>query len=152
MLVISYISKFSLKYRLDPISLPDQFMKKLLRHTWPGNVRQLINLTEQIVVMCQAHFSAEIFDKLYNNLIKYSPNLPAFHPEDPTNISTNQSPYSYQDKGDFSSEIREKTLEHEAYLINEALKKTKYNKSQAAAYLGLSRTTLYNKMKKLNLT
>ncbi len=151
-LVKNYISKFSSKYRLDPISIPDQFMEKLLRHSWPGNVRQLINLTEQIVVMSQAYFNPEIFENLYHHLIKYSPNLPAPHSEEPVNVAANQSPYFDQDKTDFSFEIREKTLEHEAHLISAALKKTKYNKSRAAAYLGLSRTTLYNKIKKLNLT
>ncbi len=159
-LVKSYVSKFSWKYKQDPIHLPDPFMEKLIRHSWPGNVRQLVNFTEQMVLMCEAHFNPDIFETLYHHLIKYSPNLQNSHGIDPADnshikktadISINQNPAGFnEEKKKFSCEIREKTLEHEAYLISAALEKTKYNKSQAAEYLGMSRTTLYNKMKKLN--
>ena len=149
-LVKWYISKFSLKYKLNPISIPVQFMEKLLHHSWPGNVRQLINFTEQIVIMCQVHFNSGIFENLYHQLIQYSPDLPALNIEKSIH-STNHSPHSDQGNADFNFEIREKTLEHEAYLISAALERTKHNKSKAAAYLGISRTTLYNKMKTLNL-
>jgi len=150
-LIKSYISKFSWKYKLEPIHIPDPFMEKLIRHSWPGNVRQLINFTEQMVLICQAQFDSDVFEKLYHHLIKYSPDLQKRHIEEPADISVNQSADVNLNKKNFSFEIREKTLEHEAYLICAALEKTKYNKTQAAAYLGMSRTTLYNKMKKLNL-
>jgi len=150
-LIKSYISKFSWKYKLTPIQISHSFMEKLMGHSWPGNVRQLINFTEQIVLMCQGHFNPGIFETLYYHLLKYSPNLENSLIKEPVDISKGYSPDVDQDKNNFSCEIREKILEHEAYLISAALERSKHNKTSAAAYLGMSRTTLYNKMKKLNL-
>ncbi|MBU8911222.1 MAG: sigma 54-interacting transcriptional regulator [Desulfobacterales bacterium] len=147
----NFISKFSWKYKLTPIHIPGPFMEKLMNHSWPGNVRQLINFTEQMVLMSQGHFNPDIFETLYYHLIKYSPNIEKSIKKESINISKDYSSDVDQDKNNFSCEIREKTLEHEAYLISAALERSKHNKTSAAAYLGMSRTTLYNKMRKLNL-
>ena len=39
------------KYRMERISLTDDAKKLLMRYKWPGNVRQLKNITEQISVL-----------------------------------------------------------------------------------------------------
>lgn len=42
---------FSEKYQMPPISLTDEARQLLLHYPWPGNVRQLKNITEQISVL-----------------------------------------------------------------------------------------------------
>ncbi len=42
---------FSEKYHMPPISLTDEARQMLLHYPWPGNVRQLKNITEQISVL-----------------------------------------------------------------------------------------------------
>ena len=44
---------FAEKYRMPPISLDDQALQVLLSYSWPGNIRQLKNITEQISVIEQ---------------------------------------------------------------------------------------------------
>lgn len=39
------------KYHCDPIRLTEDGKVRLLKYTWPGNIRQLRNLTEQLSVM-----------------------------------------------------------------------------------------------------
>ena len=39
------------KYRMDRITLDDEAKQLLMRYKWPGNVRQLKNITEQISVL-----------------------------------------------------------------------------------------------------
>lgn len=39
------------KYHREPVTLTDDAKELLLRHKWPGNIRQLRNLTEQISVI-----------------------------------------------------------------------------------------------------
>lgn len=39
------------KYHCDPIRLTEDGKERLLKYTWPGNIRQLRNLTEQLSVM-----------------------------------------------------------------------------------------------------
>ncbi len=42
---------FSEKYRMPPISLTSEAREVLLRYPWPGNVRQLKNIIEQISIL-----------------------------------------------------------------------------------------------------
>jgi len=42
---------FAEKYQMPPISLTDEARQLLLHYPWPGNVRQLKNITEQISVL-----------------------------------------------------------------------------------------------------
>ncbi len=42
---------FSEKYKMPPVSLTDEARQLLMRYPWPGNVRQLKNVTEQISVL-----------------------------------------------------------------------------------------------------
>ena len=42
---------FAEKYHMPPISLTDEARQMLLHYPWPGNVRQLKNITEQISVL-----------------------------------------------------------------------------------------------------
>jgi transcriptional regulator with PAS, ATPase and Fis domain len=42
---------FSEKYRMPPVSLTSEAREVLLRYPWPGNVRQLKNITEQISIL-----------------------------------------------------------------------------------------------------
>lgn len=44
------------KYRLPRIELSDGAKNILLKYKWPGNVRQLKNITEQISVLCTERF------------------------------------------------------------------------------------------------
>lgn len=40
------------KYRMEKVTLTDEARQMLLRYKWPGNVRQLKNITEQISILC----------------------------------------------------------------------------------------------------
>lgn len=44
---------FSEKYRMPPITLSDEARAVLINYRWPGNIRQLKNITEQISVIEQ---------------------------------------------------------------------------------------------------
>lgn len=41
------------KYRIEPVRLTDNARELLLRYKWPGNIRQLRNLVEQISIISQ---------------------------------------------------------------------------------------------------
>lgn len=46
-----FASDFAEKYRMPAIQLTDDAKKVLLTYTWPGNIRQLKNITEQISII-----------------------------------------------------------------------------------------------------
>lgn len=67
---------FAEKYRMPPIVLDDQAKSLLVNYRWPGNVRQLKNITEQIsIIEKERDITAEVI-RLYlpNDSMK---NLPA---------------------------------------------------------------------------
>jgi DNA-binding NtrC family response regulator len=107
-----------------------------MNYSWPGNVRQLLNFTERLVLMCRTTFNIAIFDKHIEDLHQYQP------------VSTD-----HQGNGKMNS-IRHKLIQnHRAFeteMILDALEKCQYNKGKAARLLGISRTTLWKKMKQLD--
>ena len=57
------------KYRLPKITLTEDAKQLMLKYKWPGNVRQLKNITEQMSVLVQ---DREIDAKLLSNFIPVS--------------------------------------------------------------------------------
>lgn len=46
-----FAQEFSEKYRMPPVKLTDEAVQLLIEYRWPGNVRQLKNVTEQISII-----------------------------------------------------------------------------------------------------
>ena len=42
------------KYRMERITLTEEAKKMLVKYKWPGNVRQLKNITEQMSILCES--------------------------------------------------------------------------------------------------
>lgn len=115
---------------------PDVF-KVFNEYKWPGNVRELENIIERGVNICQTN---EItIDHLDNELFKS--NI----------ILNNQSKYINSNKN-LKAEKAEYTIKTIAELENEAIQQAleiyNGNISEAAKALGITRNTIYNKMKK----
>jgi transcriptional regulator with PAS, ATPase and Fis domain len=64
-----FAANFADKYKMPPIKLNDEAVVMLTNYYWPGNIRQLKNVAEQISVIEQ---SREIDT---NTLLKYLPNF-----------------------------------------------------------------------------
>ncbi len=76
---------FAEKYRMPPLILDEEARILLENYRWPGNVRQLKNITEQISIIEQNRdISAAILQRYLPSIS--SKNLPALfnHPEDKT--------------------------------------------------------------------
>jgi two-component system, NtrC family, response regulator HydG len=99
-------------------------LEALLRHNWPGNVRELKNVIDRAVLL-------ETSDRIgLNNVV--------IHPDD---ISHDMTKTCQQPMADFSLEKAEQEL------ITRALQETGWQKSRAASLLGITRATLYAKVK-----
>lgn len=86
-----FASDFALKYKMPTIRLTDEAVKALENCSWPGNIRQLKNVTEQISVL-ETKREVDV-ETLSHYLPKNSSNLPSV-------ISNEKS----SSKGDFSNE------------------------------------------------
>ncbi|MEK4654085.1 MULTISPECIES: sigma-54 interaction domain-containing protein [unclassified Niallia] len=123
-LVNSFIKMYNEKYQKNIIKINEQAMHIVCSYDWPGNIKELKNVIEHSVLVCEGnreltleHIPAEIVEK-----------------------------YKVSIRGE-----RGNREDNEMERIEEALKKTYGNKSAAATLLGISRGTLYNKIKEFGL-
>ena len=66
-----FIHHFSNRHSLEPIALPEAYLKRLMRYGWPGNVRQLRNFAERVVMNCSLRCSPDTLEILFHELIQY---------------------------------------------------------------------------------
>ncbi|QAA21468.1 sigma-54 interaction domain-containing protein [Sporolactobacillus terrae] len=131
--------EFAKKYNRDVKEIPKEIMLALVNHRWPGNIRELRNVIENLVV-----FSKD--GKL--NFTDLPVNLQAGEHEERT---VGHRTFPSQEMQTFSS-LNDTLKACEAKTIQQVLEQTHENKNKTAQILGISRATLYNKMHKLGIS
>lgn len=127
LLVAHYVPKFSNQMGIEHPSVDEDTMAALQAFDWPGNVRQLINTIQQMVVVCDG-----------NRL-------------EPRHMPMELRPTASNSSG--GPEIKPGTsLEQlEKQAIREALRIHAGNREAAAKMLGIGERTLYRKLKEYGL-
>ncbi len=133
-----FIDHFSDRHGLEPIRLPDAYIRKLKHYEWPGNVRQLRNFAERVVMNCSLRCSHDMLDVLYNELIEYMPI------SEPRRLSPER-------QISLKRRLKDQSHQTERAIIIEALEQARYRKGRAAEALGISRTTLWRKVRELGI-
>ncbi|WP_324289043.1 sigma-54 dependent transcriptional regulator [Myxococcus sp. MISCRS1] len=108
--------------------LPPALAVRLLRHSWPGNIRQLRNVARQLVVGSRGQSQLELGPRLAQEL--ESP-LPLARP--PAPASPDAEPLTRRK----STEVTEPEL-------LEALRAHEWDVKRAADHLGIPRSSIYN--------
>lgn len=123
--------------------------KELLRQAhWGGNVRQLFNICERLAVLCLHNH----IDRTCVELVFPQGSVPEGaedRQEAPSaSVSYSKSNGSMQD---LASGISQETPQDERIQIQRALTACRYNKGNAALMLGISRSTLWRKMREYHM-
>lgn len=114
-----FIVRYGEKYNKTGLMLSGEAADKLKTHSWEGNIRELQNVIEKAVIMCDGDII------LLNHIELHTPQCP---------LNENQ------------------TLEEmERQTIANAIAQCGGNLSQVAQQLGITRQTLYNKIKRYGL-
>ena len=109
-------------------TVEDEALDRLVRYTWPGNIRELENVIERGVILSQGSRIA---------LADLPPHVT--HPEPTAIAETTVRP------------LRTALDEAEHTILLRALEANHWNRQATAAALEINRTTLFHKMKKLGL-
>ncbi|MWV42160.1 PAS domain S-box protein [Paenibacillus sp. HJL G12] len=135
----TFLHEFSLIYGRHIQSFTPDVFEDLLRYDWPGNIRELRNIMERLVIFST---DGEIKrEYLPANIYTGDQTPPAADKAVHDLDMTEMDGMSFQTKLD----------EFERKLLLQALDSAKGNKLAIAKQLGISRATLYNKLKRLNL-
>ena len=132
-----FIKRSSAKYARQPIIIPLYYLNTMMEYSWPGNVRQLENFIEQLVLLCELGFRKETFMEIYFELIEYASHQKQSQKEEDRGLLKAQS------------ELQKKAAEER--ILRDAMGKTNFSKTKAAKMLGISRTTLWKKLKELGV-
>src|SRR5690625_4451702 len=131
-----YLHEYSVRYNRPIHGISQQIMQALLQHHWPGNIRELKNVIERLIVFSDnGKLKAEILpfysaykEDLLNDELLLNLNSPE------------------------TSEPLKKQLErYEREIIIRELEKVNGNKKECAEVLGITRATLYNRMDRLGI-
>jgi two-component system response regulator HydG len=119
-----FLGQFATEQETLAQRFSSEAMRSLLDYSWPGNVRELENSIEHAAVLAKGKY-IEISD------------LPAalLRAETGEQVKSNRS-----------------IVENERKLLLEVLEECDWNKKAAAHQLGISRSTLYDKLRKYQIT
>ena len=133
-LVETLLDDIARRSGLSPRSIDPEALDVLTRHPWPGNIRELRNVLEQVsllndeTVLGAAHFTRA---------------LPAaVGAPTPTEVNDVKTPSEASGRA-----LPRAVAALEAQAIRDALARTGGNKVAAARLLGIARATLYEKLK-----
>ena len=117
-----FIARFCRQYGKPQLTPDDEAREKLMRHPWYGNIRELEHAVEKAVIICDGSTLTAGSFQLSR------PSAPATHAAEATTLEA-----------------------MERQMIARALQTCEGNLSAVAASLGITRQTLYNKMKRYGL-
>ena len=134
----SFLHEFSLVYGRHIQDFPPDVIQCLMQYDWPGNIRELRNTIERLVIFAT------------DGIIK-SEYLPsALYQEAPRPTSA-EAPSTAMDVKLGVHAYQETMDAFERNLLVQALEEVNGNKLEVAKLLGISRATLYNKLKRFGL-
>lgn len=144
-LVMAGVERFAHELAASPkdVVVPgvsDAAMMRLTSYAWPGNVRQLLNVVQNMVVACLSEERAK----------GASPTIDLRHiPED---VRSDDGNHALGDDGGGVASLAGTSLEQlEKRAIRETLRLTAGNREHAAKLLGIGERTLYRKLKEYGL-
>ncbi|HBR17161.1 MAG TPA: RNA polymerase subunit sigma-54 [Deltaproteobacteria bacterium] len=131
-----FIEKHADRFGRNPIKITDEALKIFIEYNWPGNVREMENTIERLLVLKDDDLVSpyDLSERMTGRRI---PEIPA--------IEDDINPFIG------GIDLNAAVEEYEKRLIIHALELNNKVKSQAAKYLNINRTTLIEKMKRLCL-
>ncbi|HMC58526.1 MAG TPA: helix-turn-helix domain-containing protein, partial [Candidatus Solibacter sp.] len=119
-----FVERLAHELGRDVAGLSEGALRCLLDHNWPGNVRELENAVERAIVTCRGHVLTE---------------------DDFAFLAQSPGAHAWSIPSGATIQTMEKAL------IAVTIERTQGNIKEAAAVLGIDRSTLYEKIKRYEI-
>ncbi len=123
LLIEHFRMAFNLRFDKEIEGVTEEVIDLLSRYPWPGNIRELEHAIEHAFVLCHERYIT--LDQI------------------PAEIRN----YHLQEEDD-----KNRNTSNESRIILKALEETEWNKAKTARMLGMSRQTLYRKLRESNIS
>lgn len=131
LLVDHYLDDFNEQTGKRVRGFDDEAIRALQRYSWPGNIRELVNVVERAVVLAKG------------DIVRVSDLPEQFrHESGAAGLVAGEIP---------GGNLKSALVSPERQIILEALESNGWNRQNTAKMLGINRTTLYKKMKKFGI-
>ncbi len=140
-----FLRKYAFKYGRDVTEIADETLARLEDYDWPGNVRELENVMARAVIISQAHVLLPETVELGSQPILRRHEEPAV-PECAPVMQQTTSPAAVG-----GLRLSDAIQQMEVDMIRKALRESGGNKTKAAQILGISRKSLFNKIRDYKL-
>lgn len=143
LLVVHFLQNICEKYRIPQKNIDEEAMVAMMNYSWPGNIRELVNVIEQLAVLVEG-------PRIYlHDLPPYliQQKSGEMNKESEDYLNSQRQPKHMT----FLQMAKESGLEREKILIIQTLIEEGGNKTSVAKKLGISRATLYKKITELNI-
>lgn len=138
-----FIGELAAKHNVKIDHVDDSLMNALYNYPWPGNVRELENVIQRAVIYCRdGRLTAQ---QLPSYIL-----LGIAGPTNDASVMLDQTPPTPHPMST-SSALGKQIAFTERDIIEQALFKNNYSRTNTAKSLGISRVTLYNKMRKYGM-
>jgi two-component system response regulator AtoC len=137
-----FFKKYTSLFERQEPKVSQSTMNLLLRHPWPGNIRELENVARKIVALGDEHLATH--DLMAGNGDK-PPELVPANPKNSENGNAHVPSGSLKDAARAASRVAERAM-----ILNQ-LERTHWNRKRAARELQISYKALLYKLKQLGL-
>ncbi|HWL06886.1 MAG TPA: sigma-54 dependent transcriptional regulator [Planctomicrobium sp.] len=135
-----FIKRFQVKHNIAVNHIDDSLLDAILSYPWPGNVRELEHVIQRAVIYCRNGVLSR--EHLPSHLLSGHVG--------PTNDASVQLG-TMGGSASKSHSLERQVSFTEKEIIEQALFKNNFSRTRTAVDLGISRVTLYNKMKKYEM-
>jgi DNA-binding NtrC family response regulator len=133
-----FVRTFQDRHNVPIIQIDDSLLTALVDYPWPGNVRELENVIQRAVIYCR---DGRLTARQLPSHILAGAEGPA-----------GDSGYRVSDAAPLSAaSLSDQVAMTEKEIIEQALLQNSFSKTRTAQALGISRVTLYNKLKKYDV-
>lgn len=153
LLINHFLAKFTAKLHRDITGISDQAMQALVNYSWPGNVRELQHTIERACVLCSdPTLTLDCFPRELSLAqdVSQRMTLPKPHPSVP--VQAEQKDHFPQSAPRVPVPSPPPSALTPVDEIVDALNQARGNKAKAARILGIDRSTLYRRMRRLHLS
>jgi DNA-binding NtrC family response regulator len=131
-LAVDFMEECCREHSLVVRHIQPEFLAVLKSYAWPGNIRELRNEVRRAVLFCREGIVGP--DSL-----------------SPTVLEATRSAREESEQADSHSQLAREVAETEQDAIEQMLSRQNFNRAATARALGISRVTLYNKIRKYRI-